>query len=150
MAEISRPAERGFDDVLCYFSWFDRPRSGLTRVDGVTMHFVSPFDEDLDDYVEAFYLWAATDQEVIDALDVWHAFAAWRKRSDAGQKPPPLDSLGETESGRRVRELAQQGPPAAALRAVPEWRLDRHQSFVGHVPQHKVRWTFLSETTADT
>jgi len=150
MAETSRPAARGFDDVLCYFSWFDRPRSGVTRVDGVAMHFVSPFDEQLDDYAAEFYLWPATDQEVSDALEVWHAFAAWRARFDAGMRPPPLASLNESESGRRVDELAQQGPPVTALRAVPEWRLDRQQSFVAHVPQHKVRWIFLSETTADT
>ena len=114
------------------------------------MHFASPFDQNLDDYVAAFYLWAATDQEVIEALDFWHAFAAWRARVDGGEKPPPFAPVDGTESQRRVQELAQQGPPVTALRAVPEWRLDRNRSFVGHVPQHKVRWTFLSDTIADT
>jgi hypothetical protein len=149
MAETSRPVERGFDDVLCYLEWWDCPRSGLARVDGVTMHFASPFDETLDDYVAEFYLWAATDQEVSDALEVAHAFAGWRARFDAGEKPPPFASLNESESQRRLHELAQQGPPVTALRAVPEWRLDINRSFVGRVPRHKVRWTFLSDTTAD-
>jgi hypothetical protein len=130
--------------VLCYGEWWDCPRSGLTRVDGVIMHFASPFDDTVDDYVTAFYLWAATEQEVVDALDFWQVIAAWKARVDAGEQPPVFPPVGETDTQRRRQQLTQQGPPATALRAVPQWRLDRNRSFVGRVPHHKVRWAFLA------
>ena len=59
------PRERAlFEEVLFCFGRWDCPRAGVTSVDGSLMHFDSPFDPDLDDYVTEFYLWPATNEEV--------------------------------------------------------------------------------------
>jgi hypothetical protein len=141
VAELSLPAEGGFDDVLYYFGRWDCPRNGVTLLAGIPMHFNSPFDEHLDDYVAEYYLWPATDEEVAEGLEVWNAFAAWRARFDAGERPlPPFEA---TETGRRLRNRRPPGPRPTARRAVPQWRLDPDRSFASRTPQHTVRWHFL-------
>lgn len=105
------------------------------------MHFESPFDEQLDDYESAFYLWPMTTDELSVAAEVWREWDEWRRRFDRGERPPPFEA---TEAGGRLRSRRTHEPPAAARRAVPEWRLDTERSFAERTPQHKVRWRFQS------
>lgn len=46
--ERARPA--GFTDVLTTWGGWDRPRSGVTMIEGVPHRFVCEFDDTLDDY----------------------------------------------------------------------------------------------------
>jgi hypothetical protein len=126
-------------EVLYYFNWWDCPRCGVTVVDGIPMHFESPFDERLDDYAPEFYLWPMSTDELAAADDLWHQFAAWRARFDAGEQPPPFEHTQADGTAQSWRHE----PPATARRAVPEWQLDSERSFVGSAPQHRVWWRFL-------
>jgi hypothetical protein len=137
--DASEPGEARLDEVLYYFEWWDCPRCGVALVDGVPMHFESPFDHEVDDYVTAFYLWPMTADELAVADEAWREFVVWRARFDGGEQPPPLDG---TEAGDRLRAWLHD-PPATARRAVPEWHLDVERSFAGRTPEHKVRWRFL-------
>ena len=139
VADASQANEDRLDQVLYYFDWWDAPRCGVTAVEGLPMHFESPFDEQLDDYETAYYLWPMTADELAIAHEVWREWEAWRARFDAGQQPPPFE---HTEAGKRRLGAWSHEPPATARRAVPEWRLDQQRSFADRTPQHLVRWRF--------
>lgn len=145
VADASARDEDRWDEVLYYFDWWDCPRCGVTLVDGLPMHFESPFDEQLDDYVPAYFLWPMAAEDLATAEEVWREFEAWRARFDGGEQPPPIE---ETEAGRRLRSWRHE-PPASARRAVPEWRLDADRLFAERTPRHKVRWQFLGDVPGD-
>ena len=100
------------------------------------MNFDCRFADDLDDYPAEFLLWEATESEVAERLALSNEFAEWRRRFDRGER---VASFEDSRAGLSAREWRPPEPPLDALRAVPEWKLDR-SSFAGRTPQHWVRW----------
>src|SRR5258706_13039640 len=129
-------AEGAFEDVMCYLGWWDCPRSGVALIGGKPHFFDCRFSEELDDYPDLYQVWPARHGELEDALEAWREGAQWRDQHDSGHRPPPFPVSADR---KRLNERWNEGPPATAKAAVPEWRLDRHRSFAGRVPQHKVR-----------
>jgi hypothetical protein len=137
-------AEDAFEDVMCYLGWWDCPRSGVALIEGKPHFFDCRFSEELDDYPDQYQVWPAWHQEPADALEAWREFAEWRDQHDSGYRPPPFPM---SAARKRLQERWNEGPPATARAAVPEWRLDRNRSFAGRVPQHKVGWVFIDRAS---
>gem|GEM_PF-2203099 len=131
-----------FEDVLCYFGWWDCPRSGISLVGARPHYFDCRFSDDLDDYPDQYRVWPVPDDELADELEVWQCFVQWRGQFDGGAQPGPFPGQLRTEAFSRVQERHIQQPPESARVAIPAWRLDRNRSFAGRVPMHRARWTF--------
>jgi hypothetical protein len=125
----------GFTEVLTAWSWWDVPRNGVVRIDGHPHRFRCDFDEALDDYPEAYQVWAITEAQLAADLALWDVWVDWRRRYDRGENPEPFDS--------RSNAIRDAEPPTGGVRMViPEWRLDTDRSFAVSPPRHLVRFAF--------
>ncbi|MDP9402537.1 MAG: hypothetical protein M3P85_04220 [Actinomycetota bacterium] len=130
-------ASEEFEEVLCYWSLWDCPRSGVVLMQGEPYHFLCEFSDELDDYPEEFRLWPATNDQLEGELTAWSRWVAWRRRFDRGEAVGPFE--GEPEVVAALERLSS-GPPTDAIVAIPEWRLDSNRSFAEGVPKHWARW----------
>jgi len=139
---VDQPSE--FGEILCWAGWWDLPRFGVSLVEGAPFYFDCPFSEELDDYPDLFLLWPTPPDELSDELAVWERFANWRREFDLHNITDPhyQDVSPELD---RVQARRQLGPPANALHALAEWRLDPDRTFAHHRPRHLVRWRFVEE-----
>ena len=120
------------------------PKSGVTLVDDRPHRFICNFDEALDDYPDEYQLWPISDQELDAELAFWRLWVEWRGQFDSGAHPAPFEQHPDYGSLKPGIAQYSDAPLAAALLAVPEWRLDRDRKSAGRVPRHFVRWTFIA------
>ena len=90
---VDQPSE--FGEILCWSGWWDRPRFGVSLVEGSPFYFDCPFSEELDDYPEVFLVWPIPPDELSDELAVWEHFANWRREFDMGNTPPRFQDNSE-------------------------------------------------------
>jgi hypothetical protein len=140
--DLDSPA--GFSEVLTTWDWWDRPRSGVTLIDGNPYRFTCHFDEALDDYPDEYRLWPISAQQLDADLAFWRIWIEWRGQFDSGAHPAPFEEHPDYASLKPGIDQYRGAPPAGALVAVPEWRLDPDRKFAGRVPRHQVRWTFIT------
>jgi hypothetical protein len=133
-------ADDDFEPILCWSSWWDCPRSGVTLHARRPHRFLCEFSDELDDYPQEFHVWPIDDDTAEAEFRAWRMFAAWRARFDRGVKPPPLESDSEfADLAGSLRE-GRLTPPTDSIVAVPTWRLDRDRTFREREPSHEVRW----------
>ena len=129
-----------FEEVLCSWSWWDCPRSGVALLNGEPYRFDCEFSELLDDYPAEFRLWPISEGQLEAEVAAWEQWADWRSRFDRGERVEPFErEPGFEEFRDRMKAYAT--PPADVMLAIPEWKLDPNRSFDRRVPQHLVRWT---------
>jgi hypothetical protein len=146
LCPVTDGGDAGFGEILASWAWWDRPLSGLTLVEGRPHRFLCEFDEELDDYPDEYEVWPISAAAVEAELAFWRLFVEWRARFDSGQRPGSFEQEPEYASLKKGVQQYQDGPPRDARVGVPEWLLDRNRSFVGRVPRHYVRWTFMDQT----
>ena len=143
LIDMSRSPDRTaapFERVLLYEAWWDCPRIGVCEVGGVLMNFDCRFSDELDEYPSEFLIWPAVGAEVDERLERWVEVCEWKSRIALGEPRVPFE---RTEPGPHFGKGRAPDPPLDAVRAVPEWALDRNRSFARRIPQHFVRWHAL-------
>ena len=144
-AELTRKEDldlpTSFCEVLTTWGWWDRPRAGVTLIEGRPHRFICSFDDGLDEYPDEYRLWPISAEQLDADLAFWRIWTEWRGKFDPGARPAPFEQHPDYPRLKVAMEEYQQAPPAGALVAVPEWRLDPNRSFAGRVPRHRVRWT---------
>jgi hypothetical protein len=133
----------GGDDrepVLCYTSWWDCPRQGVTLHDGRPHYFLCEFSAELDDYPDAFYLWPISDSTLERELACSTMFAKWRTQFDRGETPSPIEQDRDFMSLSSSLNAERTSVPDNAIIAEPTWHLDPERSFRERAPEHAVTW----------
>jgi len=127
--------EPPFEDLLCFWDWWDRPRVGIAIVSGQPMSFDAVFSEELDDYTGEYELRPVTPAELEAELAAWGHWVAWSDAYDRGEQVGPYEPPDR---------LGPRDPAVPVRRAVPTWRLD--PTFAERVPRHQARWRFVDHS----
>ena len=147
---MSTSARNDREPVLCYTSWWDCPRQGVTLHDGRPHYFLCEFSEKLDDYPDEFYLWPISDATLERELASSAMFARWRVRFDRGEAPSPIEQDRHFMSLSSSLKAERMSVPGNAIIGVPTWHLDPERSFRDRSPEHAVTWTVLPASQSAT
>ena len=90
-----------FGDVLCFWGWWDIPRSGVAMIDREPHRFDCQFSKALDDYAATYTLWPIDPAQLDEELALWRRWVDWRSRFDSGQSAEPFEHQPGYEAFRQ-------------------------------------------------
>ena len=139
------PPER----VYVESEWYDGPRAGVADIGGTPHRFKSLFDEQADEYLETFMVWAIDQSELDLEIELWNIFVEWNVLHESGQ--------ATTEShpghgGRHARwdeieallKTSRSSVPPMAKRATAQLsRIDRDARYAASGPNYMLSWSIL-------
>ena len=101
----------GYESVFTVSEYYDGPRGGLANFHGVPHIYECIFDQQKDEYSDAYLLMPVGPELLMAAMTNWRIFLKWRAALDAGQTtvathPALPEDKARYEDTRRALEQA--------------------------------------------
>lgn len=136
--------------VYVELDFYDGPRSGIADVNGQPHRFATPFDDAIDDYLDAFLIWPINQEALSLEIEQWHIFVEWYAlyedgKADTAPHPATGGVNPRWDELDALLEPGRSAVPETAVEAEAVFEaLGKQSGYNLDGPNYGVRWRFLT------